>query len=137
MLDPKLRLPPEKERAQLLVLAGGLAMISLVFAYLLGARIFPVLLLLLAALAATGAILHRHFGHDVYLVFALIALLIGRVISPVIVFLAYVLGVGLPGVVLRAIGMDRLRRDFNRCRRMQTMLVDPPQTSPESFRRQS
>jgi len=137
MLDPNLRLGPDKERAQLLFLSAGLALIALVFAFALDARIFPALLLVLTALALGGALFHRHIGHDVYLVFALIALTIGRIASPVIVFLAYMLGVGLFGLILRAVGMDRLKRNFTRCRGATTMFVDPPPTPPESFRRQS
>jgi hypothetical protein len=137
MLDPNPHLPPSKERAQLLVLAGGLAAIAVTFAFFLGARVFPGVLLALAALALTGAVLHRRIGHDVYLVFALIALAVGRIISPVVVFLAYLLGVSLVGLILRAFGMDKLKRDFIRCREAPTMFVDPPHTPPESFRRQS
>ena len=137
MLSPKFSVDLNKERAELLILGFGLIAIAAVFGILLNGRIFPAALLLFALLALAGAICHRRMGHDVYLVFALIALAIGRIVSPLVVFVAYVPGIGLMGSLLRLVGMDKLRRDFTKCRAETTMFTDPPPTTREGFRRQS
>lgn len=137
MFSPGFSVVPERERVELLILGVGLTAIAAVFAVFLNGRIFPAVLLLLGLLAFAGAIYHRRIGHDIYLAFALIALAIGRIVSPLIVFVAYVLGVGLFGSLLRLIGMNKLKRDFMKCRTEPTMFVKPSPTTREGFRRQS
>jgi hypothetical protein len=137
MFRPRISVTPERERVELLILGSGLTAIAAVFGLFLNGRIFPAVLLLLGLLAFAGAIDHRRIGHDVYLAFLLIALAVGRIVSPVIVFAAYVLGVGLFGSLLRLIGMNKMNRDFMKCRAEPTMFVNPSPTRSEGFRRQS
>jgi hypothetical protein len=127
----------ESERRELWRLAGGLAVGAVVLHFLFGAVVLPLILATLSLLALLGAAAFSRCGHDVYLVFSLVALLIGRVISWLMVALTYVLGIALFGSITRIFGMNKLDRDFRRCRQKPTMLVDAPHTSPESFTRQS
>jgi predicted membrane protein len=137
MLSPNFSPDPKRERVELLILAIGLLVIVGIFAGLLHGRIFPAVLFAFALLAFAGVIFHRRAGHDVYLIFALIALAIGRVVSPVVVFLAYLSGIGVTGGALRLIGMNKLKRDFTQCRTEPTMFIESQPTTHDGFRRQS
>lgn len=137
MFSPALRRTAAEEQSQLLALAAGLGAVASLFAWIFGARIFPGILALLGCVAFAGWVAYRRIGHDVYLIFALIVLAIGRIVSPIIVFIMYVASIGLVGGALRVLGMNRLRRDFKACKQLPTMLVDASQPSNESFRRQS
>ena len=137
MLSPKLRRDARSERIELVILCGGLATIAAAFAALLGARVFPAVLLILAMFALVGALAYRKVGHDVYLIVALVAMAIGRVVSPIVVIVMYVVAIGALGSILRIFGMNRLRRNFDQCKARSTMFVDATQPSVESFRRQS
>jgi predicted membrane protein len=137
MLSPKFSVEPKRERAELFILAIGLFGIAAVFAILLHGRIFPGILSLFALLALAGAVFQRRIGHDIYLIFALFALAIGRIVSPIVVFIAYLPGIALMGGLLRLGGMNKLKRNFTECRAEPTMFVNPTQTTPDGFRRQS
>lgn len=137
MFSPNFSVPPEREGVELRILGVGLTATAAVFGVFLGGRIFPAVLLLLSLLAFAGAIYYRRIGHDVYLAFALVALALGLIVSPLIVFVAYALGVGLFGSLLRLAGMNKLKRNFMKCRAEPTMFVNPSPTTPEGFRRQS
>lgn len=137
MFSPSFSLDPKKERVELLILGVGLVVIATAFGVFLKGRIFPAVLLLLGLLAFAGAICHSRVGHDVYLVFALISFAIGRIVSPLVVFVTYVLGIGLMGSLLRFVGMNKLKRDFTKCRAEPTMFINPTPTTREGFRRQS
>jgi len=137
MLSPSLRRSPAEERTQLLFVAVGFTAIAVAIAWIFDARVFPGILGALACFAFAGWIAYGRIGHDVYLIFALIALAIGRIVSPVIVFVMYMASIGGVGLVLRAFGVNRLNRDFKACKRKPSMLVDATQPSEESFRRQS
>ena len=137
MLSPNFLVDPKRERVELLILAIGLFGIAVVFAVFLHGRIFPTVLSLGALLALAGAIFQRTIGHDVYLIFALIALAIGRIVSPIVVFLSYLPGIALVGSFLRLVGMNKLRRNFRKCRAEPTMFVNPMPTTHDGFRRQS
>jgi hypothetical protein len=125
------------ERRELWRLAGGLAAAALVLHFLFGAVVLPLILATLSSLALLGATAFRRCGHDVHLVFSLLAHLIGRVISWLMVALTYALAIALLGSAIRIFGMNKLDRDFRRCRQKPTMLVDAPHTSLDSFTRQS
>jgi len=125
------------ERRELWKAAVGLAVASVVLHLLFGMRVVPAILLALGALAFVGAVAFRHFGRDVFLFLMLGALAIGRVVSWLMVSLMYVTGIALSGLVARLFGMNRLERDFARCRGKTTMLVDAPPTTRETFSRQS
>ena len=137
MLSPNFSVDPGRERVELLILAIGLFAIAAVFGLFLQGRVFPVVLSFFALLALTGVIYQRRLGHDVYLIFALIGMAIGRVISPLVVLLTYVTGISLVGSMLRLAGIDKLQRDFTKCRAKSTMFVKPMPTTHDGFRRQS
>lgn len=137
MLSASLRRSAAEERSQLLFLGIGLAAVASALAWVFGARVFPGILAAFACAALAGWVAYRRIGHDVYLVFALIALAIGRIVSPVVVFIMYLAGIALVGAALRVFGVNRLKRDFRSCKQLPTMLVDATQPSDESFRRQS
>lgn len=137
MLSPNFSVDPKRERVELLILAVGLLGIAAVFGVFLHGRIFPAVLSVFALLAFAGVIYQRRMGHDIYLVFALIALAVGRIVSPLVVFVAYLSGIGLMGSLLRLVGMNKLKRDFTKCRAEPTMFVNPTPTTHDGFRRQS
>lgn len=137
MLSPNFSVDPQRERSELLILSVGLLAIALLFGIFFHGRIFPALLSMFALLALSGVLFQQRIGHDVYLIFALFALAIGRIVSPLVVFVAYAMGIGVVGSALRLIGMNRLKRDFNQCKAEPTMFVAPMPTSPDGFRRQS
>jgi Rhomboid family len=125
------------ERQQLRWLAVGLTLIGGAFSWGLGPRPFPLLLLGLAALAWLGTVAHRAMGRTVFLLFTLVSLTLGRVVSWVVVLALYVLAIGVLGSIFKLFGMNRLERDFEACRRKTTMLVDVPPLDPAGLRRQS
>ncbi len=125
------------ERRQLFFLAVGASVIAAASFGLAGRRVLPAILLGVACVAGCGAVAHRWVGRDVYLFFALVAGAIARVVSAVVVGLTYLLAIGCFGSVARALGVNRLERNFETCRKRETMLVGAPGTDVESFRRQS
>ena len=129
--------PGASKRTELWRLFAGFAVIAVGLHLLFGLTGLPAVLAVLSVVAFAGAAWFARIGHDVYLVFSLVALLIGNVVSRVIVGAMYLLGIVLLGSVGRIFGMNKLERDFERCRAKTTMLVDAAETTSESFRRQS
>lgn len=128
---------PQAQRQQLRWLALALAAIAAGLAGFTHSQVVPLLLAGLAGLAAAGAVCFRRIGRDVFLVFALLGLIVGHVVSWVVVILLYVFGISVVGALLRQAAMNRLDRDFAACRRRATMFVEAPATPVESFGRQS
>ena len=125
------------ERAQLAWLAVGLAAIGGALWWTLGPRPFPLVLLGLAGLAGLGWLAYRAMGRTVFLLFTLVSLTLGRVVSWLVVLVLYALAIGVLGSIFKLFGMNRLERDFAACQRKTTMLVDVPPLDPAGFRRQS
>ncbi|HVQ76673.1 MAG TPA: hypothetical protein VMT79_14190 [Candidatus Binatia bacterium] len=125
------------EHAQLRWLAGGLALIGGGWWWVFGPRPFALVLLALAGLAGLGAVAHRAMGRSVFLLFTLVALTLGRLVSWVVVLVLYAVAIGALGSIFKLFGMNRLERDFVRCKGKTTMLVDVPPLDPAGFRRQS
>jgi fatty acid desaturase len=125
------------ERSQLLWLGAGLAVIGTGFGCAFGRWTFPAILLGLAALALVGALADRRVGRSVFLVFTLVSLTVGRLVSWLVVLVLYVLAIGVFGSILKLFGMNRLERDFAANKRKATMFVDVPPLDRASFRRQS
>ena len=61
----------------------------------------------------------------------------GRLITPIALALMYGLAIILCGGILRLFGMNRLERDFARCKEKDTMFYDAPVTKRADFERQS
>jgi len=137
MLEQSLSQGPKKERRQLVVLAVGLGLIGGILWWLKDGGLFPSALLVGALLAMAGAAVHASIGRDVYLFFAVVGLLIGRVVSWLMIRAIYGLAVMGFGSVLRLFGMDHLNKRFQVCRARETMFVEAPGTDRESFGRQS
>jgi hypothetical protein len=127
----------DAQRRQLLVLGLALLAVAIFGRVALDGAVMPVVLGVLAAIALGAAYVVRGATADVYLAFALVAFLIGRVVSAVVVAVVYLVGIAGLGSLFRFAGMDRLRRDFGECRARATMFVDSPKTDTESFERQS
>ena len=125
------------ERRELWRLAAGFAIGGGVIHFAFGASGLPLVLLILSFIAFAGAAAFDRIGHDVHLVFSLSSLVIGRSVSWLALALMYLVGIACLGSILRSLGMNQLERDFDRCRAKPTMLVDPPETTAQSFRRQS
>jgi hypothetical protein len=125
------------ERQQLLVLALGLAAIAGGTWWLWGLRGLNVAGLSLAVLALAGFVAYRAIGRGVFLVFSLLALAVGRLVSWAIVLLLYVVFIAGFGMLLRLFGMNRLDRNFAVCKRKTTMLTDVAPLEVAGFRRQS
>jgi hypothetical protein len=137
MSAPDLNPGARAERSQLCWLAVGLGLIGGGWWWVFGPRPFPLVLLALAGLAGLGTLAPRAIGRTVFLLFSMIALALGRVLSWAVLLVLYVLAIGVLGSILKLFGMNRLERDFAACRRKTTMLVDVPPLDPAGFRRQS
>lgn len=137
MTSPAQTAEAAEERRELWRLAAGFAVGAGVIHWVFAIAGLPLVLLAFSLTAFAGAAAFGRIGHDVHLIFSLIALAIGRIMSWLGVALMYVVGIAFIGSILRLFGVDRLDRDFARCRTKPTMFVDPPETTVESFRRQS
>ena len=137
MLEPGLSRGPAAEKQQLLFLGVGLAVLGGANCWVFGPRVSGIVLLALGAVALAGRAAYRSIGRSVFLIFALVSMALGRVVSWVIVLMLYVLVIGGLGSVLRLFGMNRLARDFAACRRKESMLMDVPPLDAASFERQS
>lgn len=137
MLEPGLSRGPAAEKQQLLFLGVGLAVLGGANWWMTGPRASGIVLLALGALALAGRMAYRSIGRSVFLIFALVSMALGRVVSWVIVLMLYVLVIGGLGSVLRLFGMNRLARDFAACRKKESMLMDVPPLDEASFGRQS
>ena len=125
------------ERSQLLWLGAGLAVIGTGFGWAFGRWTFAAILLGLAALALIGGLAYQRVGRSVFLVFTLVSLTVGRLVSWLVVLVLYALSIGVFGSILKLFGMNRLERDFAANKRKATMFVDVPPLDRPSFRRQS
>jgi ABC-type sugar transport system permease subunit len=137
LLTPNLSGGPAAEKRQLLILGIGLAVIAVVTWWLFGPRIPSLVLIVLASVALAGFVAYRAIGRDVFLVFMLLSLAIGHVVSWVIVLVLYAVVIAGLGSMLRLFGMNRLERNFEACRKKASMLADVPPLDAASFRRQS
>jgi len=137
VLEPGLSRGPAAEKQQLLFLGVGLAVLGGANCWVFGPRVSGIVLLALGAVALAGRAAYRSIGRSVFLIFALVSMALGRVVSWVIVLMLYVLVIGGLGSVLRLFGMNRLARDFAACRKKETMLMDVPPLDAASFGRQS
>ena len=125
------------ERKQLLILAAGLALISAGLWWYgpgIGLAWLPAAF---AVLALTGAIAHAEVRRNVYLLFAMAAFLIGACVSWLALRVAYMLAIAGFGSVLKAFGMDMLKKRFRDTKGRSSMFDDAPVSDKDSFRRQS
>ena len=137
MLTPNLWPEPAAEKRQLLVLGIGLAVMAAGTCWFFGSRIPSLVLIVLAAVALAGLVAYRAIGRDVFLVFMLLSLAIGHVVSWVVVLVLYAVVIAGLGAMLRLFGMNRLERNFEACRKKESMLADVVPLDAASFGRQS
>lgn len=136
-MTPNLQRGPAAEKQQLLFLGIGLAVMAVGSWWFFGSRISSLVLIVLASVALAGFVAYRAIGRDVFLVFMLLSLAIGHVVSWVIVLVLYAVVIAGLGSMLRLFGMNRLERNFAACRKKASMLADVPPLDAASFRRQS
>ncbi|MBZ0258208.1 hypothetical protein K8I31_19235 [bacterium] len=125
------------EKRQLLT--GGLvapAVAALIW-FVTGWVVFPAIIACLGGLQLLAWLAYPLIGRSVFLVFALVGYWISQVISWLMIYLMYLIGIKLFGFFLRLCGMNRLERNFAATSRKNTMFHDAPQTDTESFGRQS
>ncbi len=137
MLEQNLSPGPAKERRQLAILTVGLGVISLGLWWVSGKELVLACLMLCTLLAGAGWAWYVSIGRDVYLLFAVAGLLMGRVVSWVMIRVIYGLAILGFGSILRLFGMDHLNKRFIVCKARATMFLDAPGTDRESFGRQS
>jgi len=125
------------ERNQLFLLAGGFLTIATALYWFAEAATVSTLFLGLAVFAFIGAVSYSTCGRAVFLLFALFSSFMGRVVSFVILIIMYFWTILIFGSLLRLVGMNKLERNFSRCRLRSSMFLDAPPTDMESFRRQS
>jgi hypothetical protein len=136
MLERTFSPGPAAERQQLLVTAIGLSAVGGI-SWLLGTRTFSIVLFVVAVSAWFGFIRYRNAGRSVFLVLSMIALIIGRAVSWLVLLVLYVVVIAGFGGLLRIGGMNRLDRKFDLCKKKSSMLVDVLELPPSGFRRQS
>lgn len=121
------------------LLTGGLGMpcVAALLWIITGWVVFPSILVCLGGVQLIAWIAYPLIGRSVFLVFALIGYWISQIISWLMVYLMYLLGIKLFGFLLRLCGMNRLERNFGVTKRKHTMFHDAPETDLESFGRQS
>lgn len=127
----------DAQRKQLLYLGFALLAASAAMWFLLSVVAVPGVLFAVGLMVLLVATVLRRAVPDVYLATVLLSFLIGRVVSYLIVGLVYIFGIFMVGLIARAFGVDRLRRNFENCRRRSTMFEDAPDTDLDSFERQS
>jgi hypothetical protein len=125
------------ERKQLLLLAGGFFAIATAIYWFVETAIFPTFFLTLSGSALISAVFYSTCGRAVFLAFALFSSFIARVISFVILTVMYFWAILVFGSLLRFFGMNKLERNFIRCRLRSSMFMNAPGTDMENFRRQS
>ena len=128
---------PREERRQLIGLGLGFAAVAVLLWLLAEVAVLPVILASLALAALSGAAAYAKIGRGCYLIFSVMALAIGTVLSRLAEAVMYVLAIVLPGLVFRCFRMNRLDRSFSACRQRETMFRDAAETDLESFGRQS
>lgn len=128
---------PRAEKRQLIT--GGLVApaVATLLWFVTGWVVLPAILACLGGLQLFAWIAYPQIGRSVFLVFALVGYWTSQLISWLMVYLMYLIGIMLFGFFLRLCGMDRLERNFAATRRKNTMFQDAPQTDIESFGRQS
>lgn len=137
MLEQPFSPGPAAERRQLLFTAVALSAVGGISWLLFGTRTFSTVLFVIAASAWFGFLMYRTAGRGVFLVLSVIALIIGRVVSWLVLLVLYVVVIAGFGGILRLCGMNRLERRFDISKKKRSMLVDVPTLPPGSFTRQS
>ncbi len=130
--------PDERaERRQLLWLAVGLGTAATVMVVFAKAWVVPVILVGFGLTALAGVLNYRGAHRDIFLWFTVLSGATGYLVSRMVMLLMYVSGIVLVGGLLKLFGMNRLQRQFARCRSCATMFEDAPGTSVQCFGRQS
>ena len=128
---------PGKERQELSIFGFALVAIATGFYFLAGIRILPGILAVLGLVGLLGSIAYPYGGRNFYIIIAIISSTLGRIVSWLVLLFMYMIVIAGFGLLLRAIGMNRLQRNFRKTRKKETMFTDSPSTTQESFLRQS
>ena len=126
-----------KERLQLLKISLAIVVISVIFWWIFERQIASQVLIFIGLIILIICIIGGNLSHNIYLILNLIALLMSKIISLIMILLIYVIGIGILGSFLKLFCMNRLCRFWNKNRRKTSMFFPAHKTSNESFRRQS
>lgn len=128
---------PSAERAQLLRIVFGTALVGALFYAFLGPSVPVYVLAAIGGFALAGRVAFRWIGRDVFLILSVAAMGFGHVASWLVMRVMYALAIVVPGALLRLFGVNRLDRDFEKCRAKETMFHPAPASDADSFVRQS
>ncbi len=127
----------KKERQHLLRTAISTAAIALLFGYAFHKPIPSAILGTISLLSCLGFLFYRQAGRDIFLILSVIALALGQLVSWLALQIIYIFGILPFGIIGKLTGMDKLNKNFAECKKRKTMFENSPETSQESFRRQS
>ncbi|HOO57308.1 MAG TPA: hypothetical protein PLN69_10820 [bacterium] len=128
---------PEQERRQMLLMSISFIVVGGLLFFLLEKPVPAAVLSGLSLFAFIGFAAYPWVGRGIYLVFALVAFLIGHAVSWLSVRMVYVLAIVIFGAFVRLFGMDRLKKNFENGKKKETNFEESPASDIESFRRQS
>lgn len=127
---------PNSGRKDLVV--TGLAFgVSAAILFALDKPVIPYVALALALIALFGSAFFQSIGHRIHASITTVRRSIQRVVSYVVLTVVYFGFVSILGLILSFFGMDRLRKDFDKCKAMPSMFEEAPATDLDNFRRQS
>lgn len=124
-----------KEREQLLFLAIGIGAIGTALTLLTDLR--PYFLFGVAAFAGIGVLIKGEVRRCIFLLFSFIASILSQIVSRTVIFLVYFGCIAPFGIILKLFGMNKLDRNFSKCKKKTTMFSPPPTTGINDFKRQS
>lgn len=127
---------PFEEKKTLLKIALSTSILSTIL-FLIQKPLPSLVLFALACSSICGVVFYQKCGRDVYLLLSVTALAMGKVVSWLALHTLYLFGIVILGTVFKLTGMDRLNKNFNKCRKQSSMFHDCEATTIESFRRQS
>lgn len=128
---------PAQERRQMLLMALSFSIVSALLLFVLDRTAPAAILSGLALLAFAGYAAYPWIGRDIFLIFALVAFLVGNAVSWLAVRMVYLLAIVLFGIPMRLFGMDRLKKKFETGKKLETNFEKAPASDIESFGRQS
>lgn len=127
----------QKQRKQLLT--NGITFLTMsIIIWLISRKIvLPSFLLCLSFIAFFGFIFFPVMGKHVYKLFDIVSKIISKIVSFVAMSIMYIVGIVIPGLLLRIFRIDRLQKDFFSNKNKQSMFETVPIITSDSFKRQS
>ncbi len=123
-------------RRELLV-TGFAFTLSAVILFVLEKPVVPYIAATLGAVSLIGFIFFRSLGRSIHSLFAAVRQSIQKAVSYIVLTIVYFGFVSILGSILSLLGMDKLRKDFDKAQSTKTMFEDAPATDLDNFKRQS